>query len=79
MHDSLHYALTISTPLSALRRLERTTDSPEHRCHANFARNGQAQEFFAGALTYSSEARHEKISDVKNLANLVAGIQRSSR
>ena len=28
---------------------------------------------------YPSEARHAKISDVKNFANLVAGIRQSSR
>ena len=38
-----------------------------------------AQEFFAGVLTKPMEARHAKISDVKNSANLVAGIRRSSR
>ena len=46
-----NFALTNSTPPSALRRPERTTDSQVHRCSANIASNGQAQEFFAGVLT----------------------------
>jgi hypothetical protein len=45
----------------------------------NIARNGQAQEFFAGVLMKPATERHAKISDVKNSANLVAGIRRSSR
>ena len=72
------FALTNSTPPLALRRPERTTGPQAHRCSANIASNGQAQEFFAGVLTKPTEARHTKISDVKNSANLVAGIRRSS-
>ena len=78
-HDSLCFAQTNSTPPSALRRPERTTGSQAHRCQANCASNGQAQEFFAGVLTHPADARHAKISDVKNSANPVAGIRRSSR
>ena len=44
-------AIVIRTLALALRRPERTTASTEHRCSANHASNGQAQEFFAGVLT----------------------------
>ena len=73
------FALTNSTPPLALRRPQRTTGPQAHRCSANIASNGQAQEFFAGVLTKPAAEQHTKISDVKNSANLVAGIRRSSR
>ena len=53
--------LFFATPHSALRRPERTTGSPEPRCQANCASNGQAQEFFAGALTNHSVSTPRKI------------------
>jgi hypothetical protein len=62
----------------ALRRPERTTGQPAHRFSANIASNGQVQEFFAGVLTKPAAEQYAKISDVKNSANLVAGIRRSS-
>ena len=46
-----NFAITNSTPPLALCRPERTTGQPAHRCSANIASNGQAQEFFAGVLT----------------------------
>ena len=73
-----NFALTNSTPPLALRRPERTTGPPAHRCTANCASNGQVQEFFAGVLTKPAAEQHAKISDVKNSANQVAGIRRSS-